>query len=152
MTRTELLRHMNSLDACPEALAWIERTPGRTNALWELCPRGDWMLWLASQAGVDLRRIVLAACACVRPALVHVPAGEDRPRLAIETAERWARGDATIEAVRAAHSGAYAAAAATCSIYAADAADARAKSLAHSADLVRAQIPWATVEAALENK
>ncbi|MFH2202640.1 MAG: hypothetical protein ABIJ96_05970, partial [Elusimicrobiota bacterium] len=33
---------------------------------------------------------MLAVAACVRTTLRYVPAGEDRPRLAIEAAEQWA--------------------------------------------------------------
>jgi hypothetical protein len=50
------------------------------------------------------RALVLATGACARTALEYVPAGEDRPRLAIETAERWARGEATLDEVRRAKS------------------------------------------------
>ncbi len=45
---------------------------------------------------------VLAACACARTSLRYVPVGETRPLVAIETAERWARGEATLEEVRVA--------------------------------------------------
>jgi hypothetical protein len=34
--------------------------------------------------------------------LKYLPVGEDRPRIAIETAEAWTRGEATIEQVHAA--------------------------------------------------
>jgi len=61
--------------------------------------RGDWALeWLVKQ-GVDHRAVVLAACECARLALVHVPDGEERPRKAIEAAEAWARGEATLDEV-----------------------------------------------------
>ena len=59
---------------------------------------------------VDRRRIVLAACAVAEISLKYVPAREDRPRLAIEAARRWARGNATVGEVRAAADAAYAAA------------------------------------------
>jgi hypothetical protein len=63
------------------------------------------MIWLATKAGVDRKALVLVACGCARLSLVHVPSGEDRPRIAIETAERWARGDmtTTIDMIRAAY-------------------------------------------------
>jgi hypothetical protein len=76
-------------------------------------------------------------------ALVHVPPGEERPRVAIETAEAWCRGEATIEEVRKASRNAADAAAA-----AAD-ADARASALKKAADLVRGLISCAEVEAAI---
>src|SRR5437899_1273428 len=39
-----------------------------------------------------LRRVVKAACACAREALIAVPPGEPRPAEAIAAAERWADG------------------------------------------------------------
>ena len=76
---------------------------------------------------------MLTACECARLALVHIPAGEDRPRLAIETAEKWAHGDpaVTLTMVRAAASAAAAA-------DAADAAD-TADTTARESDAPRAQ-------------
>ena len=70
--------------------------------LWRDCERGDWMLWLAAKAGVDRHIVVEVACACARTALQYVPAGEERPRRAVELAEAWARGKADRTALRAA--------------------------------------------------
>jgi len=136
-----------TLGACPEAVTWAKgyATPA---AAWKVCQRGDWMLWLAGklsgEPGSDGRKpLVLAACACARLALKHVAQGEIRPRVAIETAERWARGveGVTLNDVRkAAYAAAYAANAAAYAAYAAYAAaraQARAKALAKCADIVR---------------
>jgi hypothetical protein len=71
----------------------------------------------------DRKEGVRAACLCAREALRYVPAGELRPLRAIETAEAWTRGEATIAQVRAARDEAWAADAAYAA-YAADAADA----------------------------
>ncbi len=86
--RTALFRHLRSLGACASGIDWIgERTPAQA---WEECERVDWLLWWAAKANPDSGpRIILAMCACVRMALVHVPSGEDRPRLAIEEAESY---------------------------------------------------------------
>ena len=44
MTPYQLLEN---LDACPEALKWVKRYPDKSmQDLWDICPRGDWMLWL----------------------------------------------------------------------------------------------------------
>ena len=127
---------------------------------------------LAGEPGSDARRpLVLAACECARLVLPRVKAGESRPLLAIEAAERWARGGdgaPTLQEVRRAADAAYAAAdaayaaydaaydaayAAAYAAYAAadaayDAADAaaaaeaaRAKTLAICADIVRKHYP-----------
>jgi hypothetical protein len=53
-------------------------------------------------------KVVLAACACAELALKYVPAGEERPKQAIETARKWARGEATLQEVNAANAAAYA--------------------------------------------
>src|SRR3972149_5439200 len=90
---------LDSVGACKKAVDWAgKRRVGA--AAWRACPRADWMLWIAVRLGVDRRRVTLAACACARTVLRHVPSGEQRPRIAIETAERWARGEATIQEVR----------------------------------------------------
>jgi len=69
---------------------------GNPAELWNDCHRGDWMLWYAFLAKVDIRLIVLTVCATVREALVCVPEGEERPLHAIHAAEAWARGEATL--------------------------------------------------------
>jgi hypothetical protein len=71
------------------------------------------LLWIAVRLGTDRRAIVAAACECARLALRFVPDGELRPAVAIETAERWTRGEATLAEVRHAADAAYDAAAAT---------------------------------------
>ena len=98
--------------ACAEALEWALGYPTR-EAAWKACERSDWLFWYAGRLGVARELVVLAACACARTALQYVPAGEDRPRVAIETAEAWCRGEATLSQVRSARAAA---------AYAADAA------------------------------
>jgi hypothetical protein len=95
-----------ALGACTEALEWAatQETPAKA---WASCERGNWMLWWCGRLsgkpeGKGRKRLVLAACECARLSLKYVKAGEDRPLKAIETAERWAHGKATIEEVRAA--------------------------------------------------
>ena len=121
---------MRRFKACNEAVEWAGRKSAK--GAWQKCERGDWMLWIAAKAGIDRKALVLAACACAEPALKHVRAGDDRPRLAIETARAWCRGEATIKEVRkavlaadaaadAAAYAAYAVAAYAADAYAADA-------------------------------
>jgi hypothetical protein len=154
--------------ACGDAIAWCQTQPSYEQA-WDACERADWLLWLASWL-CDRKLVVLAACGCARTALKYVPEGEVRPRVAIETAEAWCRGEATIEQVRIAAdaaaaadaaSAAYADAAASTASTAAYAAyvayaaanaanaaanaaayaDARSKALLDMATLVRSMIP-----------
>ena len=156
---------LTALGARCEAVIWAKTQPDAATA-WRTCRRGDWMLWVAAQAGVDRKRMVMAACAVARTALVHVPAGEHRPLRCIEVAEDWCRGGATIEQVlearRAAHAAAdaaayyayaaaYAAAAYAAYVAYADAANAayddaaaaaRSATLKECADIVRRLIPF----------
>lgn len=170
----ELLAFVRSMPAraCDSSIKWIESLPADMPAAegWVLCQRGDWLLWLAGYSRVDRKKVVLAACACARTSLVHVASGEERPRIAIETAERWTRSEATIGEVRSASAfasaspfaaSAFAAEAAAASAFAAFAAEAaeaafaaafaadaaadasaRKASLARSAELVREVISW----------
>ena len=73
--------------------------------MWETCERGDWLLWFAAHmigknGWPTHQQVVLASCQCARVAIKHVKSGETRPLKAIETAEAWARGEATQEQVR----------------------------------------------------
>ena len=127
---------LEKLGACEDALEWAAGQKSQ-QAAWDNCTRGDWMLWLLGKlsgkpGSRKRKRLGLACCECARLALRHVPDGEDRPRIAIETAEAWASGSAsasakgsvTLDQVRTA---AYAdAAAAYAAAATADAADAAA--------------------------
>jgi hypothetical protein len=96
MINTALRQFLTSRDACSAAMDWLgDRDSGQ---MWAECERPDWLLWWAGQA-VSRQELVLAACDCAEMALRYVPEGENRPRLAIETARRCARGEATAEEV-----------------------------------------------------
>ena len=129
---------LRGLGACAEAVVWVGDRDFRT-ALAE-CSRADWILWLCGRM-VDTptwptqQQLTLAACACAETALRFVPPSENRPRLALETARRWARGDATVTLadVRHAAYAAYAAADAAASDASASDADAAADAAASAA-------------------
>ncbi len=109
--KEKLLAELRRMTACRDAVKYVIASKCTSfSELWDTCQRADWMLWLAAQK-LDRKIVVRAACACARTALLFVPAGEDRPRLAIETAERWCDGKATLDEVRAAAYAAYYAAA-----------------------------------------
>ena len=55
---------------------------------------------LAIQKWAPKEQHILASCAVTRLCLHLIPEGENRPRVAIETAEAWARGEATAEQVK----------------------------------------------------
>jgi hypothetical protein len=130
-TKKTLADRIAHLHPCSDAAKWLaeQKTPAPA---WKDCQRGDWMMWilgkLSGEPGSDARKkLVLCACECARLALPHVKAGELRPLKAIETAEAWARGEASLDDVREARKAAYAADAyADAAAYAAYAADAAA--------------------------
>jgi len=102
---------LESMHACREACEWVG---GKSlEEAWETCERGDWMLWLAVKAGVDRKKVVLAACECARLSLKYIPEEEIRPLRAIEMAEAWADDKVSIKEVKQAAYAAYAAANAT---------------------------------------
>ena len=152
---------LTELGACPEAVQWAGRKTHKR--AWKTCRRGDWLLWIAGKLDVDRKWLVLAVCACARTVLNYVPKGEDRPRTAIETAEAWTRGEATIDQVRiAAHTAAHAAAdvsydaahaahAASYAAYVAYATDVAASAAAckDMADIVRKIIPFSVIKQAI---
>jgi hypothetical protein len=101
MKRAHWSKTLDDLGACQEGLEW-SRGQESPKAAWEACERADWMLWyIGATIGGDpesaeRKKLVLCACECARTALKHVPAGECRPRIAIKTAERWARGEPSV--------------------------------------------------------
>ena len=63
--------------------------------LWEENIDPNWLHHLAKAGGATKQDITIAACGVARLCLHLIPKEEIRPRIAIETAEAWARGEAT---------------------------------------------------------
>ena len=142
MRINKLVKRLGDLDACHKAVAFVAEQPTPQEA-WDNCERGDWMLWyigkLAGSPSTESRKkLVLCACECARLALKHVPVGEEHPRIALETAEAWARGNASLKEVQAAAKAAWAAAGAAGAAWAA----------AEAAALAAAKAAWAAETAA----
>ena len=102
-TEIKWLKDLKKLDPCglnfPDnktlVWGWCQQFQTLKQA-WDACKRGDWMLWLwikhPDQITPKVRRkLVLCACEIERGALKYVPPGEERPRLEIEAAEKWAK-------------------------------------------------------------
>jgi tetratricopeptide (TPR) repeat protein len=73
--------------------------------MWNTSERGDWLSWFCAHMigkpnWPTHQQVVFASCQCARLALRHIPPGQTRPLKAIEIAEAWARGEATLEQVR----------------------------------------------------
>jgi hypothetical protein len=69
---------------------WARRFEGDVGALWQACPRGDWLLALASRLGAPERMLVLAACGCAKPALEHLPEEHTAVGECLEELRSWA--------------------------------------------------------------
>lgn len=136
---------LRSLGACGPARRWLGERDLET--AWNECARGDWLLWAASNVGVDRRQIVRAAADCAETALRYVPEGDTRPQKAIAVARAWAD-DPTEETCEQARRVAVAAAAAAYATVVSDDA-ARRKAYARCADLVRERISYAELLAAV---
>src|SRR5690606_23713234 len=91
---------------CTEALRFRMQYNSFQEA-WQACHRGDWMLWIAQRAGVDLRTLTRAKALCALT--VRHLMKDERSVRACEVALKFADGDATREELADA---AYAAAAA----------------------------------------
>ena len=119
MSMKNHIEQLNKLGACEEAIDWAKGYKSAQTA-WRYCKRGDWMLWVLGKVcdGDEMhKKVVLAACECARLSLTHVPDGEDKPRIAIETTEKWVRGEATIDDIRTAAYAVYLAYAAAYTAY-----------------------------------
>src|SRR5574340_1558441 len=101
---------------CESAAAWLETQPDSQIA-WQNCPRSDWMIWLLYELNYSDERVLrLYACWCAR----ETPLSDgrrvwdlmtyERSRAAVEVAERFATGEATLKELRAASDAARAAA------------------------------------------
>lgn len=141
------VRKLEALGACNDAVQW-SRGYASIDDAWSACPRGDWMLWLAGKAAGPpqsegrKKKLVLAACDCARLALPifekRYP-GNNTARNCINTAERWALGNATYdELLTARRAAAHAAAVYAAAVYA---AATREKTLADCAEIVRQHYP-----------
>jgi hypothetical protein len=60
------------------------------HALWNECPRGDWLLGIAVRVGVEHVALVRAAIACAR-----IAGGDSEAVRVLDVAERWTEGRAT---------------------------------------------------------
>ena len=138
------IRPIKKMGACIEALGWAEDYNSLQEA-WEVCERGDWMLWLLGKrvkkiGTLEHKKLVLIACQCARLALPYVQGVEKRPLKAVETVEAWAKGDTSISMRDLKAAGAGAAGAAEAAAWAAGAAARAAGAAARAA--------WATAWAA----
>jgi len=128
-------------EPCSDGLEFAKSCNYNMVEIYENCERGDWMIWLLRKAkAIDKQQTVGIACLCARRSLVifekEYPK-ENRPRLAIEAAEKWVK-NPTKENQKICDAAAYAAAYAAAAYAAAyAAADARKSERKWQADAIR---------------
>jgi hypothetical protein len=161
LSKKEFLDILKDKRACPDAVEWVKESKAETfMKLWNECERADWMLWILArmikEKGWPSRKtVVLCTCDCAETSLQFVPEKENRPKIAIQTARKWAEGKASkIECGKAADAAsaayaAYADAAADAAAYAAFAvyADASSAAYASSASVYAAHAAHAAAHA-----
>lgn len=111
--RPNLSSTLITFRACDSAVDWSLPFGDDWERALDACPRLAWLFWLAcslvDNGYLTQQPFVAVACSCVRLTLRFIPTGEERPRIAIEVAECWMRGETTDEEVRLAQEGAWAA-------------------------------------------
>ena len=142
---------LHRLHACVDAREWLN---GKTAAVaWRTCPRGNWLLWVAGNVGVERQILVRAALACARTALPYCT--EETVGMVLlchHIADEWLEGREDLDTLRAA-AWAAAWAAARAAGAAGDARDAAVRrSLAECARIVRRLIPYRVMLAAARTK
>ena len=90
----------------PEGVQAAPTPPEALGGPWLARWGQDAYAMLLASSAVDRRRLVLASGDCAETVLHFVPAGEDRPRRALEVARAWCRGDASLDDVRSAEAAA----------------------------------------------
>jgi hypothetical protein len=71
---------------------WSSAFGADVGALWQACPRGDWLLALAARLNAEPSALVLAACACAEGALDHLPPEQTAVVECLSAIRSWAEG------------------------------------------------------------
>jgi hypothetical protein len=89
MNNEKLLSKLKELNACIEAVKFCKGKDLKT--AWNKCERADWLLWFICKLEIGTKKErIHVICDCAATALKYVPKGEDRPRLTIEAARKYA--------------------------------------------------------------
>jgi len=104
MNKKEYIQWLKQFEPCQEALEWSVKTDYETaQQAWELCERGDWMLWLIKRnieletGSKDHKRLVAVVCKCARLAEQWMPAKSIH---CLEQVEKWCNGDMSIDLIK----------------------------------------------------
>ena len=97
ITKLQKLDGCKKFNVCKKAIAWLEENNFKTlNQAWQVCERGDWMLWLlgklAGKPGTKSRKKLAYTAACCAelalPIFEKKYPNDDRPRKSIEAAKK----------------------------------------------------------------
>jgi hypothetical protein len=103
IARNEPKEFLDRFGVCPPGAEWLAKQKSYEQA-WNDCYRGDWMLTIAQEAGVDLKILTKAKVECAK--LVERLMTDERSINALRIAERFAEGKATLDELRVAAAGA----------------------------------------------
>ncbi|MDY7232494.1 hypothetical protein [Hyalangium rubrum] len=78
-----------------ELAEWATGFDDDIERAWNACPRGDWLIGLATALGVPVKELLPAVATLVSQVLPKLPPGEPRPAEALRAAERWVQGEGT---------------------------------------------------------
>jgi len=123
---------ISKFDPCKDAVEFYKGFNTFEEA-WNACERGDWMLWIAQQMGVELQPLTLAKGLCANT--VRHLMKDERSTNAVDVAIKFGKGEATREELDDAAEASYvvACAADAADAVAYDAADAVAYAAADAA-------------------
>jgi hypothetical protein len=108
-----------AMHPCDDAITFINSCNSLKQA-WETCPRGDWMLWIASKLRINIRTLTLAKGLCAQT-IVHLMK-DPRSIAAVDMAILFGQNKCSLAQLNIAAYAAYAANAANTTANAANAA------------------------------
>jgi len=97
---TPISQWLEEAGAQHDVVQWAEPYAADMQALWERCPRGDWMLAIAARLGARGPRLVQAAIGCARLALAYVPDDDPRAAGALDGTQKYCEGANSLDACR----------------------------------------------------
>lgn len=107
--RKEHLNWLQENNACKESIRWIKQNNIQSlEEAWNICERGDWLLWMATKLKVDKRKLVLCGALYAHTFVQYME--DPRSRDAVRIAFLWGRGKATDAELVKARTGAWIAA------------------------------------------
>lgn len=79
---------LRKIHACEESISYAS-SQSDFQSIWNNCPRGDWLIWLASLLRAPQKLIVQVSIECVRPVLKLIPGNE----YVIIRCNKWVNGE-----------------------------------------------------------